>query len=131
MDARCIPHHSNRKHARTRVAKLSITLQHRPPVSNADPRSLVVHWDWKFGQNSYWIVQPHVAYADAKVGTIRHFSTTVLWLQQLVKRGVVTVGACTSAENRADLGDKVMACPQTATVEAVEPPAVGPEMRIR
>ena len=38
------------------------------------------------------------------VGTIRHLSTKVLWLQQLVKRGVVTVGACTSAENRLELG---------------------------
>ena len=33
-------------------------------------------------------------------------STTVFWLQQLVKSGVVTVGACTSAENRADLVTK-------------------------
>ena len=29
------------------------------------------------------------------VGTIRHLSTKFLWLQQLVKRGVVTLGACT------------------------------------
>ena len=34
---------------------------------------------------------------------MRHLSTKVLWPQQLVKRGVVTVGACSSAENRADL----------------------------
>ena len=40
------------------------------------------------------------------VGTTRHLSTRVLWLQQLVKGGVVAVGACTSAENRADLGTK-------------------------
>ena len=40
------------------------------------------------------------------VGTMRHLSTNVLWLQQLVKRGVVTVGACSSGENRADLGTK-------------------------
>ena len=40
------------------------------------------------------------------VGTIRHLSTKVLWLQQLVKRGVVTVGACSSAENRADVETK-------------------------
>ena len=32
MDARCILHHANRKHARTHVAKLSTMLQHRPPV---------------------------------------------------------------------------------------------------
>ena len=40
------------------------------------------------------------------VGTIRHLSTQVFWLQLLVKRGVFTVGACSSAENRADLGTK-------------------------
>ena len=40
------------------------------------------------------------------VGTIRHLSTKVLWQQQLVKRGVVTVGTCTAAEDRADLGTK-------------------------
>ena len=40
------------------------------------------------------------------VGTTRHWSTKVLWLQQLVKRGVVMVGACTSAESRADFGTK-------------------------
>ena len=40
------------------------------------------------------------------VGTIRLLSAQVLWLQQLVKRGVVTVGACTSAEKRADLVTK-------------------------
>ena len=40
------------------------------------------------------------------VGTIRHLSTKVLLLQQLVKRGVVTIGACSSAETRADLGTK-------------------------
>ena len=40
------------------------------------------------------------------VGTTRHFSTKVLWLQQLVRRGVVMVGACTSAENCADMGTK-------------------------
>ena len=40
------------------------------------------------------------------IGTIRHLSTNVLWLQQLVKRGVVTVGACTSAQDRVDLGTK-------------------------
>ena len=38
------------------------------------------------------------------VGTIRHLSTKVLWLQQLMNRGVVMVGACSSAENRADMG---------------------------
>ena len=37
---------------------------------------------------------------------MRHLSTNVVWLQQLVKSGVVTVGACTSAEIRADLGTK-------------------------
>ena len=41
-----------------------------------------------------------------RVGTIRHLSTKVVWLQQLLKSGVVTVGACTSAEIRADLGTK-------------------------
>ena len=40
------------------------------------------------------------------VGTIRRLSMKVLWLQQLVKRGIVMVSACTSAENRADLGTK-------------------------
>ena len=47
-------------------------------------------------------------------------------LQQLVKRGVVTVGACTSAENRADSGTKVITCSQTGTAEAMERPGVGP-----
>ena len=40
------------------------------------------------------------------VGTIRPLSTKVLWLQQLVKRGVVTVGARSLADNRADLVTK-------------------------
>ena len=40
------------------------------------------------------------------VGTIHHLSTKVLWLQQLVTRGIVMVSACTSAENRADSGTK-------------------------
>ena len=40
------------------------------------------------------------------VGTIRHLSTKFLWLQHLVKRGIVMVSACTSAENRADLRTK-------------------------
>ena len=61
------------------------------------------------------------------VGTIRHFSTKVLWLQQLVKRGVVTGGACTSAENRADLGTEAIPFPQTATAEAGEQIGVGPK----
>ena len=54
------------------------------------------------------------------VGTIRHLSTKVLWLQQLVRRGIVMVSACTCAENRADLLNKVTSCPQAATAEAVE-----------
>ena len=37
------------------------------------------------------------------VGIIRHLSMKVLWQRQLVKRGVHTVGACTSSENSADL----------------------------
>ena len=42
------------------------------------------------------------------VGIIRHVSTKVLWPQQLVNRGVVTVGACSSAENRADFGTQTL-----------------------
>ena len=60
-------------------------------------------------------------------GTIRRLSTKVLWLQQLVKCGVITVEACASAENRADLGTRTLPCPQTATAEAVERPGVGPK----
>ena len=41
-----------------------------------------------------------------RVGIVRQLSTKVVWLLQLVKRGVFTVGACTSAEVRADLGTK-------------------------
>ena len=41
-----------------------------------------------------------------RVGTIRHLSTKVVWLHELVKRGVVMVGVCTSAEIRADLETK-------------------------
>ena len=37
---------------------------------------------------------------------MRCLSTKVLWLQQLVKPGIVMVSACTSAENCADLGTK-------------------------
>ena len=44
------------------------------------------------------------------VGTVRRVSTKVLWLQQLVKRGVVSVGACSSVENRADLGSGTAWC---------------------
>ena len=39
------------------------------------------------------------------VGTTRHLSTKVHWVQ-LVECGLVMVGACTSAEHRADLGTK-------------------------
>ena len=53
------------------------------------------------------------------VGTIRHLSTKVLWPQQLVKRGIVIVSACTSAENRADLGTKSQNYPQAATADGV------------
>ena len=54
------------------------------------------------------------------MGIIRPLSTKVLWLQQLVQRGVVTVGACTSA-----LGD-------TPSAEAVEKHGVGrTELRSR
>ena len=64
------------------------------------------------------------------VGTIRHLSTKVLWLQQLVKRGLVTVGACSSAENRADVETRAIACPPTATAEAMERPGVRPKRKI-
>ena len=37
------------------------------------------------------------------VGTVRHLPPKVFWPQQAVKRGVVTFGACASAENRADV----------------------------
>ena len=62
--------------------------------------------DWKFGQNSYCTAQPHVAYAGVNVLEPYANCQHVLWPQQLVKRGVVTVGACPSAENRAELGRK-------------------------
>ena len=52
-------------------------------------------------------MQPHVAHADVKVlEPYVACQQKVFWLQQLVKRGVVTAGACTSAENHADLGTK-------------------------
>ena len=59
-----------------------------------------------------------------RVGTIRHLSTKVVWLQQLVKRGVVTVGACTSAEIRADLGTKSF---PVYRLRQLERPGVGPK----
>ena len=40
------------------------------------------------------------------VGRTRHLSTKVLWLQQLVKKGVVDVQAIASRDNKADLGTK-------------------------
>ena len=102
--ARCISHHANRKHVRTRVAKLSIMLQQRPPVRHVDRRNLFVHGT---GTNSCWTVPPHVAYADVKVWEShvicqRKFFGYSSWYN----RGVVTVGARSSAENRADLGTK-------------------------
>ena len=42
------------------------------------------------------------------VGAIRHLSTKVLWLQQLVKRGVIAVGSTPGSENIADLGTKCL-----------------------
>ena len=107
MDARCILHHANRKHARTQVAKLRTTLQREV---------------WLFMELEVRI-EPLLDSAAARgvcrregVGAIRHLSTKVHWLQQSVKRGVVTVGACTYAENRADLGQS-HSCSQLATAE--------------
>ena len=58
------------------------------------------------------------------VGTMRHLSTKVVWLQQVVKCGVVTVGACTSAEVRADLGTKSL---PVHRLRQLERPGVGPK----
>ena len=60
-----------------KVAKLSAMLQHRPPEKR------------------------HICRRES-VGTIRHLSTKVFRLQQLVKRGVVTVGACTHPRRPGD-----------------------------
>ena len=59
-----------------------------------------------------------------RVGTIRQLSTKVVWLQQLLKSGVVTVGACTSAEIRADLGTKSL---PVHRLRQLERPGVGPK----
>ena len=61
------------------------------------------------------------------VGTIRHLSTKVLWQQQLVKRGVVTVGTCTAAEDRADLVTKPLSAHRLRQLEAMERLSVGPK----
>ena len=59
-----------------------------------------------------------------RVGTIRQLSTKVVWLQQLLKSGVVTVGACTSAEIRTDLGTKSL---PVHRLRQLERPGVGPK----
>ena len=51
------------------------------------------------------------------VGTMRHLSAQVLWPQHLVKRGVATVEACSSAENRADLGTKPLSAHRLQQLE--------------
>ena len=43
---------------------------------------------------------------------------------------MVTVGACSSAENRADSGTKPSLAPQTATAEAMERLSVGPKRKV-
>jgi hypothetical protein len=42
------------------------------------------------------------------VGKVRHLSCKVLWVQQLVKRGVINVLPTPGLENKADLGTKVL-----------------------
>ena len=52
------------------------------------------------------------------VGRIRHLSTKVLWVQQLVKRGVLEVSAVAGLLNKADLGAKSL--PRRRLVELRE-----------
>ena len=54
-------------------------------------------------------MQPDFPSADVKVlEPYVMCQQKYFWLQPLVKRGVLMVGACTSAENRADLGTKLL-----------------------
>ena len=111
MDARCIPYHAKRKHACTQVAKLSV---YHAAASAASEATLIRRVLLFAGLEVRTELSQDSAAARGMcrregVGTIRHLSTNVYIL----------------AEPRR-LGDKAIACPQTATSEAVERPGVGP-----
>ena len=107
MDVRCIPHHANRKHVR----RSSGEAEYYASASAASEAMLIREVLLFTGLEVRTELLLDIAASRGMcrregVGTIRQLSTKVLWPQQLVKRGVVTVGACSSAENRADLGTK-------------------------
>ena len=102
MDVRHILRHGCRRPERTQVAKLSTTLQHRPPARQCRfEKSL-------FSMGLEVRTEHFLDSAAARgicrcegVGTVRHLSSKVLRLQQLVKRGVVVLGACTHPQRTA------------------------------
>ena len=105
MDVRCILRHASINLARTQAAKVIITLPYRLPVR----RMLTENWELgqRIGQNSCWTMQPQVAYAEVNVlEPYVSCQRKLFGYMQLLKSGVVTVGACTSAKIRADLETK-------------------------
>ena len=102
-NVRCILHHASINFARTQAAKL-ITA-----ASATNEATLIRELEARTEVRTELLLDSAAARGicrSERVGTIRNLSTKVVWLQQLVKRGVVTVGACTSAEIRADLETK-------------------------
>ena len=93
MGDRCILHHANRKHEAKYYAASSAT-------------------------SEAMLIRELLLFTGLEV-------RTELLLDSAAARGIcrhegVGTTSCTSAENRADFGDKAIACPQTATAEAVE-----------
>ena len=88
-----------------RVAMLSITLQYQPPAKTMLILEVMQSWDWTSELNCCWTAQQHVVFASAKELAPydicqRKFFGYSRW------SAVLTFKACTSAENRADLGTK-------------------------
>ena len=98
---------TSRRHECTQVAKLSTSPQHQPPVGQKLIQEVLLFVALEVRTELLLDSAATRGTSGGEcVGIIRHLSTTVFWLQQLVNRGMVTAGACTSAENRADLGTK-------------------------
>ena len=123
MDVRCILHHASINLARTQAAKTDYCAA----ASATSEAMLIRELEAQTEVQTELLLDNAAARGMCRrdrVGTIRHLSTKVVWLQQLLKSGVVTVGACTSAEIRADLGTKSL---PVHRLRQLERPGVGPK----
>ena len=132
MEVRGIPHHANRTHVPTQVAKLSTMLQHQPPVRPMLIREMsCCSRDWKFGRKSCDIVQPHVVYADVKA--YRNHTSFVNESSWATAVGETRSGHGWSVFIRREsrrLGDQVsLLAKKTATAEALARLGVGPKRK--